>query len=824
VQISRILILAASCAAVLSACADGPAAPHVTEPKPESPLLPLGVYEVTITGVDGSAAGGAAFSRAVAVPQGPSDALNPVSTTLALESVSTTTYSEGTRTTGGQRFILATLRVRNTSGAPLSNVTLMPVTRPTTIAGTPFNTLLLFNGSPAPTSIASQIVPTGAVGLGDDGRIRSSYPDVLQAFTEAEVAGITLPEGITGVFPYGFVVRNPRSTSDRTLPNATTSSDWGLVTIAFRYPLQATASGDPFSISFAFVAVEDTETRMTESIEERQDTAGVRRLRERATALGATTVTVLAGSAAAGPAVADYPGQRQVCTVRTAGSAGAPTTTINRAGPYTDLVVYRPGETVDACGANYAAGTATAASAGTPYNLTLRAMDRYGNVRTTAVDTVRVARVSGPAATFGAAAALVNGQATVAATFDANGTSVVEATGRNTWGRQTVDVLGAATVAVFAGNVQAAMAGTALPTAPSVRVLDLSNNPVVGRSVVFSVASGGGSVTSATAVTNASGVATVGSWTLGATADLNTLTATVAGAGVTNNPVQFTAAGCEGGGGTGYAITLCYASAMSASQRATFQTAAAKWATVITGDLPNASGSIPAGTCGAGSPAMNMTMDDLVIFARVEPIDGVSGVLGSAGPCLIRSTGSLPVVGTMRFDAADVANLEASGQFNAVILHEMGHVIGIGTMWNTFGLLQSPSAAGNPLDTYFSGANGIAGFNSVGGSTYTGGQKVPVENTGGGGTMNAHWRESVLANELMTGYLNSGVANPMSLLTVRSLSDMGYTVNTGAADSFFLTLSLRAQGSGEVIDLGDDIYDGPRYTIDGQGRFSRVMR
>ncbi len=821
-QIARNLCAAVLCAAALAACADSPSEPRVTEPAPGSPLIPLGLYQVTITGADGSANGGPSFSRASAVPQGPSQALNPLATGYALESVSTTTYVEGTRATGGQRFVMATFRVRNNTGAPLTNLTLVPVTRSNSIAGTPFSSLLLFSGAAAPSSIAPQIVPAGAVGLGDDGTIRSSYPDVLQAFTEAEVAAVTLPEGTTGVFPYGFMVRNPRSTTSRTLPAATSSSDWGLVTFAFRYPLQATASGDPFSISFQFLAVQDTETRMTESFEEQQDTAAVRRLRERATALGATTVTVLAGSPTVHADVADYPGQRQICTVRTSGTAASPTVFINNPGVYTNLNIYRPGESVDACGANFATGTASPPVNGNGYPLTIRAMDRYGNVRTTAADSVSLTQVSGPPVALGAKAALVNGEATIQVIYNGNGTSQLQAIGRNVRGVLKAVEVGSASVAAYAGNNQAAMAGTALPTKPAVQVLDGNGNPVVGRSVTFAAATGGGSVTTATVSTNASGIATVGNWTLGATAQLNTLTATVSGTGVSGNPVTFSAPACENGTGTGYVVTVCYTTDMTASQRSTFQTAAGRWGQVVTGDLSNVTVNLPAGQCDSWLPSMNLVVDDLIIFARIVSIDGPGGVLGSAGPCFVRNSNAIPVLGLMQFDAADVASLETAGQFNAVILHEMGHVLGIGTMWSTFGLLQNPSSAGTPLDTYFSGANGIAGFNSIGGSTYTGGQKVPVENTGGAGTMNGHWRETVLQNELMTGYLNSGVANPLSLLTVRSLSDMGYTVNTGAADSFFLTLTLRDGPEERGIHLMNDVYSGPRYTIDGGGRFSRI--
>ncbi len=67
--------------------------------------------------------------------------------------------------------------------------------------------------------------------------------------------------------------------------------------------------------------------------------------------------------------------------------------------------------------------------------------------------------------------------------------------------------------------------GTQVIELPSVIVRDESGAPMVGASVTFTVTSGGGSVTGGSATTNPSGIATVGSWTLGATAGQNTLSA-----------------------------------------------------------------------------------------------------------------------------------------------------------------------------------------------------------------------------------------------------------------------------------------------------------
>ncbi|MEO5870527.1 MAG: Ig-like domain-containing protein [Gemmatimonadaceae bacterium] len=105
-------------------------------------------------------------------------------------------------------------------------------------------------------------------------------------------------------------------------------------------------------------------------------------------------------------------------------------------------------------------------------------------------------------------------------------------------------VAGAGTIAVNAGNNQTATVNTAVAVAPSVSIKDNNNNPIVGASVTFAVASGGGSISGATSTTNASGIASVGSWTLGTAAGVNTLTAT--SSGVIGSPVTFSATATAG--------------------------------------------------------------------------------------------------------------------------------------------------------------------------------------------------------------------------------------------------------------------------------------
>jgi hypothetical protein len=385
-------------------------------------------------------------------------------------------------------------------------------------------------------------------------------------------------------------------------------------------------------------------------------------------------------------------------------------------------------------------------------------------------------------------------------------------------------------VLVDTGNGQTGLAGYALNVRPAVRVLDAANGPVSGVQVDFAVTGGGGSVAGPTATTDLFGVARVGSWTvqLGG----NSLSATVTGSGIAGNPASFSAIGVT----SLYNITLQYLNAVSPARKAVFDSAAARWQRLIFGDVPDivipAGDSIPPGTCGSNSPTIKGTIDDIIIFVTLDSIDGPGKILGQSGPCYVRIPGFLPLVGIMHFDTADVASLENSGRFTEVILHEMAHVLGYGTIWdsNGLGLLVGATASGG-TDPHFIGAQGTQAFNDSGGANYSAGAKVPVENcvgfppgTCGAGTYDGHWRETVFDNELMTGFINPGV-NPLSVITTAAMGDEGYLVNYAASDPYTVVnaLAARAPRAG-AIELKDDIMHLPIYTVDAGGRLIGVVR
>ena len=195
-------------------------------------------------------------------------------------------------------------------------------------------------------------------------------------------------------------------------------------------------------------------------------------------------------------------------------------------------------------------------------------------------------------------------------------------------------------------------------------------------------------------------------------------------------------------------------------------------------------------------------IDDLRIYARVGSIDGAGGTLALAGPAFVRVSSDLPAVSRITLDMDDIGRFAAT-DLRGVVLHEIAHALGFGTRWDVLGLLVSPSVDedGEPIspapDTHFNGTNAIAAFDAVGGTSYTG-EKVPVENMGGSGTADAHWRNSVFGlRELMNGYriLGSRTAEAMSLVTIQSMADLGYTVDVDEADTYTLPFSSSSTAS-----------------------------
>ncbi|MEX2181486.1 MAG: leishmanolysin-related zinc metalloendopeptidase [Gemmatimonadaceae bacterium] len=182
----------------------------------------------------------------------------------------------------------------------------------------------------------------------------------------------------------------------------------------------------------------------------------------------------------------------------------------------------------------------------------------------------------------------------------------------------------------------------------------------------------------------------------------------------------------------------------------------------------------------------------LVVYIQIREMDGVGGKLGSAGPCLVRSASQkyLTALGIVRLDAADVSNLEANGRLVAVVLHELLHVVGFGTIWLENGLRDTTDVD----NARFLGARARAACAEVHGGGADCATTVPLHSADGAGSAYSHWRETLFTNELMTPFLNSP-PTPFSEMTIQSLGDLGYQVSSVPAQPYLVSGTfLRAEG------------------------------
>lgn len=161
-------------------------------------------------------------------------------------------------------------------------------------------------------------------------------------------------------------------------------------------------------------------------------------------------------------------------------------------------------------------------------------------------------------------------------------------------------------------------------------------------------------------------------------------------------------------------------------------------------------------------------MDDLVIGFTMENIDGPGSILGSAGPLHTRTDGT-PLSGQMKFDTSDIGSTISDEDFKSVVLHEMGHVLGIGTLWDQpkFGCMGACTPGSN-ADVFYQCSNANKKYQELG----CPGTAIPIETQMGDGSGCGHWSEAKLNNELMTPVLNGGSANPISVITIGALEDI----------------------------------------------------
>ncbi|HEY0527749.1 MAG TPA: leishmanolysin-related zinc metalloendopeptidase [Gemmatimonadaceae bacterium] len=337
-----------------------------------------------------------------------------------------------------------------------------------------------------------------------------------------------------------------------------------------------------------------------------------------------------------------------------------------------------------------------------------------------------------------------------------------------------------AMISVDQGFVASGLAGSSMPIPIAVR--DKFGNGIPNVPVTFTVTGGGGTVTPATITSVAEGRLPGVLWTFGKSAVPQTLS--VSGANITS--------AVNGTVLSSYPIDLrFFGPPLSPEALASFNDAAARVRGIVVAPqtLINFPPTTNANACGGPDITSIGSTTGIIIYASVDSIDGPSHVLAQSGPCFVRNSNSLPVLGIMKFDRDDLAALVANGRLASVVLHEMLHTIGFGTVWGVKGLLTGTGTD----DPEFTGSGALSACGEAAGSTWCV-AGVPVENClgidgCGAGNRDSHWRESIFDAELMTGFIEgAGKAMPLSNISVQSLADLGYSTNNLAADPYTVPL------------------------------------
>ncbi len=200
----------------------------------------------------------------------------------------------------------------------------------------------------------------------------------------------------------------------------------------------------------------------------------------------------------------------------------------------------------------------------------------------------------------------------------------------------------------------------------------------------------------------------------------------------------------------------------------------------------------------------------LVVLISFGVLDS-DNTLASSGPCIVRKNDRYPLVSVVQFNAGSPSIQTALssgdvGLLETVALHELFHALGFGTIWTDYHGLVTGTDVSDPV---FRGARAVAAAKDLDQAPSTL-VAIPVENGGLQGTIGAHWRESELGNELMTGMVSLGGApNPLSHASIASLGDLGYHVDLSEADedpAFLWPIdALRVLSPSASISFGDDV-------------------
>jgi hypothetical protein len=240
-----------------------------------------------------------------------------------------------------------------------------------------------------------------------------------------------------------------------------------------------------------------------------------------------------------------------------------------------------------------------------------------------------------------------------------------------------------------------------------------------------------------------------------------------------------------------YHIKFIYASAIPTEILNDLIYAKTKIESILTTHFPNVI-KVPFGRCGC--PGISWTCSrrgvkakDLLVYVRVAPIDGEGGTGARARVC--RMGRGFSRIALIELDLADAYTVYNYNLLKDLFIHELLHTVGVGSLWLQKGLVNNFNYLGDK--------------GNKASETY-GVSPALVENQGGPGSINSHWRENTYRGEIMTSILNFFGPRPISALTIESLQDIGHRVNPTFVPDFFALNTKQERNKDINIKEEDD--------------------
>ncbi len=233
-----------------------------------------------------------------------------------------------------------------------------------------------------------------------------------------------------------------------------------------------------------------------------------------------------------------------------------------------------------------------------------------------------------------------------------------------------------------------------------------------------------------------------------------------------------------------------------------------RWRQVIKADLPAAPLQLGANAC--ANPDLNESVTGVVVYVRV-PALGFGGTLARATACVLRPDGRT-MLGIMEFNS-DILDRLSDDELFYTAAHELGHVLGIGTVW--YRADGQPALVTQSGTSYFFvGTQARAEFDLLENRTTYSGQTVPIAVDRG------HWDPRVMMMELMEPFARA--TTRFSRVTVGAMTDMGYVTNARSWDRYALPLPGFVSGPApRVVDLREDVM-APYGVVRPDGRVVRI--